>query len=548
MATKTVKVEITGDPSGFQRSMSVVSESGNKAASELSGHASRIQSAFAGLDNVLGSFGLPFTGALSAVGAKIGDFESKGSSSFQKLASVGGTALLGLAAGAVAVGAVSLKLADDFETAHARLETAVKNTGTAFDAWAPKVDAVGKKLELLGFNSTTVQAALVPLIGATHDTQKALDLMGLAADIARGRHISLQDATALLTKVETGHVALLGRMGIATKDANGKTIDATTAVQRLTDLYGGSAQANAETFHGKVQVLTAQLQDLGIKIGQFLIPIITALAGAVSDAINWFEKHRTVAIALGSVVGGALLLAIAAYTASMISAAIATIAATWPILAIVAAIAAVVAAVYFLWTNWDQVWNWIKNHPAIAAIVAILAGPIAAFVAIVGAAHWLYDNWSDIWNTVAAFTSAVVGSISNFLSPIVDTLSTIIRYAGDAKNALSSIGGIIANPLGALGGALGLSEGGFVPGVGNTDSVPAMLTPGEFVVSKDMMRSGNIPALGNAATGGSSRGSSNSGQSSGPIVINLVVDGSVLAQKIIPELAIAQKRGTPVPW
>ena len=29
-----------------------------------------------------------------------------------------------------------------------------------------------------------------------------------------------------------------------------------------------------------------------------------------------------------------------------------------------------------------------------------------------------------------------------------------------------------------------LHQGGFVPGTGNYDSVPAMLTPGEFVIKK----------------------------------------------------------------
>jgi hypothetical protein len=40
----------------------------------------------------------------------------------------------------------------------------------------------------------------------------------------------------------------------------------------------------------------------------------------------------------------------------------------------------------------------------------------------------------------------------------------------------------------AEGGVRRYATGGFVPGSGNTDSVHALLTPGEFVMSRDMVR------------------------------------------------------------
>ena len=44
-------------------------------------------------------------------------------------------------------------------------------------------------------------------------------------------------------------------------------------------------------------------------------------------------------------------------------------------------------------------------------------------------------------------------------------------------------------PNGINMGAIGRNLGGFVPGSGNTDSVPAMLTPGEFVINKNAAQS-----------------------------------------------------------
>ena len=56
-------------------------------------------------------------------------------------------------------------------------------------------------------------------------------------------------------------------------------------------------------------------------------------------------------------------------------------------------------------------------------------------------------------------------------------------------------------------GVLSMNKGGTVPGSGNTDTVPAMLTPGEFVMSKGAVQRYGVNALKgmNAAAGGTNR-------------------------------------------
>lgn len=48
------------------------------------------------------------------------------------------------------------------------------------------------------------------------------------------------------------------------------------------------------------------------------------------------------------------------------------------------------------------------------------------------------------------------------------------------------LGAIFNSMMGSMFGGLGFAEGGTVPGIGNSDSQPAMLMPGEFVVRKEM--------------------------------------------------------------
>ena len=56
-------------------------------------------------------------------------------------------------------------------------------------------------------------------------------------------------------------------------------------------------------------------------------------------------------------------------------------------------------------------------------------------------------------------------------------------------------------------GVLSMNKGGTVPGSGNTDTVPAMLTPGEFVMSKGAVQKYGVDTLEglNAAAGGTNK-------------------------------------------
>ena len=89
----------------------------------------------------------------------------------------------------------------------------------------------------------------------------------------------------------------------------------------------------------KLAAAKAEGQNLMATLGQKLLPVLTKIMDETMKVVHWLEKHKGAAQALGAVIGGVLVVAIAAYAASMASAAAATIAATWPILLIVAAMA-----------------------------------------------------------------------------------------------------------------------------------------------------------------------------------------------------------------
>ncbi len=74
------------------------------------------------------------------------------------------------------------------------------------------------------------------------------------------------------------------------------------------------------------------------------------------------------------------------------------------------------------------------------------------------------------------------------LKPIIPLLGAMagVKLAGVLGAGARGLGGALARRN--AGGPIGLNRGGMVPGTGNTDTVPAMLTSGEFVIRKNSVR------------------------------------------------------------
>jgi len=108
-----------------------------------------------------------------------------------------------------------------------------------------------------------------------------------------------------------------------------------------------------------MKTLKAAFADVMVIIGEKVIPVIVKV-------VSWFEKHSGVTKLLAAAVGGVLVVAIGAYTVSMISAAVATIAATWPILLIIVAVAALAAGIVWVATKNHMVPDHLAVHDVIA--------------------------------------------------------------------------------------------------------------------------------------------------------------------------------------
>lgn len=103
-------------------------------------------------------------------------------------------------------------------------------------------------------------------------------------------------------------------------------------------------------------------------------------------------------------------------------------------------------------------------------------------------------------DTALRLASALV-RIGEAIKPLIPLLAMFATIK-IGKGVLGMLGGAKG---GKGGGALPFNAGGPVPGAGNTDSVPAMLTPGEFVIRKKSVQSigmGKLHSMNKYATGG----------------------------------------------
>jgi phage-related protein len=225
---------------------------------------------------------IEFIGQDKSLGRTANQAEGRLSKLGGRLKSVGRLAAVGLGAGlVVGAGALAKMTQGAIEDAagQAKLAKALKNsTGATKEQVAGVEDWITAQGKALGVADDDLRPALAKLAGATGDIGKAQKLASLAMNVSAGTGKSLEQVSTALTKAQNGQVAGLSKLGISTKDAEGKVISFHEAQKRLAKLHAGQAQAAANTTAGKFARLKLALSETGETIGAKLIPVATKLA------------------------------------------------------------------------------------------------------------------------------------------------------------------------------------------------------------------------------------------------------------------------------
>jgi hypothetical protein len=420
----TLRYLLFGEDRTASKTVKGVGDAAESTASRVSGAVSRMGGAIGGdMGTILGRV----SDGLEAAGGKA-DTNAK------KIGAVGGVAL--------ATGLALQQMASGDVEAQNKLENAISNTGKAYDDYADRVDGAVESSVRFGVTDGEVKDALTRLTDATKDPAKALDDLAMAQDLAAAKGVSLSDAATMIGKAHNGSAKVFKEFGIEVgKNADG-TADYEGALGNLADTLKGRAEANADSFGGKMREIRAWTDNAASSLAEQYGPAIT-MAGA---ALTGLAAITEIASAANVKNAASTVAAKAAQIGSAVATGVAT-AAQWawnvalnanPIGLIIIAIAAFVGAILWLWNNVD----WFRN------------GVTAAWEAIKTGWTWLWDNaikpgidafgaaFRWLWNSVLApVTRFILNGFANLTDGIarfLDALSNIpgFEWAKDAADKM----------------------------------------------------------------------------------------------------------------
>lgn len=294
----------------------------------------------------------------------------------------------------------------------------------------------------------------------------------------------LKEKTADLTKQERlGYLskifqrralALVAEAAIQGKDgfeALRKEASKTTAQEVMKE--------KLDNLNGSLRILKASLETLAITIGEPMQEPIKKFADGLREVTNWLQKLDPRLLTAGAyalfafgafLLFGGILFKTMQYTiqaykafkdlaAALLivrNALIQTQIAGAPVLGIVAlivlALLILIGTAVIVYKKWDQIWTWMKEHPALAAIIGILVAFLFPIVAIGFAIGALAKNWRAVWAAMKRvvevfwdkFFEAAEAVIRWFKGPFLeffkDTLPAFFgRLPGILGRAMSSV-------------------------------------------------------------------------------------------------------------
>lgn len=382
----------------------------------------------------------------------------------------------GLAIGAVAAaGAVyglgkaliaSGKAAIEAEKSETRMRAQLAASGIAYGKHAAQIEKViQKQSRLAALDDEELTDSFTKLVRATGDVNKALELNGLAADIARAKNMDVAAAADIVIKANMGNVGALRRQGIEVAKvttaqdalkASGKKVtdqqleaakaaDAaatkTTLLGELQKRFAGQAAAYGSSTAGAQERIGVAVENLQESIGKRLLPVVASLLTTLS---KWVERASS-SERLQRIMARSIELVGDAFRAFKT--------------VVLTVIAAIRTAIGF----------YERHRAVITALAAVVAGAAAGFVAYqtvlkaVAIATRAYAIVQGILNAV--LTANPIGLVVVALGALVAGL--IIAYKRSetfrsvVKAAFEGVRNAVATVLGVVLGMIDKWLGGF---------------------------------------------------------------------------------------
>jgi len=356
-------------------------------------------------------------------------------------------------------------------------------------------------------------------------------------------------------------------------------------LHELSTEFGGSATAAASTFGGMMQRLKNTFEDVKIKIGTAIIPLLTQfgnwfMANGVplltnfatllttqlipgfvhlvtigQNVINFFKQNeiamdglKAILVGVSIIIGVSLVTAFIAWATAAWAAAAGTIAATWPLLVIAAVVAAVVFGIVMAYQHWGAIVKWLGNLWAtvsgwigerfswLGGVAHVVTSAIGGFFSGLGdrIQLWLYAwrlafslagaAFSQFGSWIQSGISAIGSAFSGLGSLISGVWDGIV---GAIRSAINFIIGLIDNFIGGID-SIGIDIGP-VHIHPNIPKIPALATGG-YIASTGLA----LVHQGEQVVPAARASSSAPGGAGGVIHFHLYLDSRQIAQGVMP--------------
>lgn len=422
------------------------------------------------------------------VGAKVNDFvtgmdkvQNKLAETTAEMQQVGETLSTTLTLPLTIAGGASIKLASDMQESLNKVNVAFGQSAGEVLKWSEtSVDSMGMAsgsaldaAALFGDMATSMG------ISQQEAAKMAMSLTALGADLASFKNVPIEQAMQALNGVFTGETESLKMLGVVMTETQLKAFALTQGITKNVDKMSeaelvslryafvldrtknaqGDFQRTNEGAANQMRIFTETLKEIGIQIGNVLLPIFTKIITVINKTLKAFanldENVKTVIVVVAGLVAaiGPVLLAIGAI-APIMATAIATIKSittafslagaglalfTNPVGLTVIAIGGLITAGVLLYQNWDTVkqraeelWIvvsnafetiWEKGKYFIGLLNPLLFGVISTFKSV-------YENWDTIkMNMVIGF---------EYLQKIVENVTNGIK-----NYVVTNFGGVI---------------------------------------------------------------------------------------------------------
>lgn len=357
-----------------------------------------------------------------------------------------GASLKAMAAGALGGLAAAFSLGAAISGAFARADNirAIEQTSDAIGAAIENVDAFGKAAEAMGGDAQGARDSLTDMAEKMGEAMS--DVESGAAKAFKSLGISLKSADGSTKDAISGMLDLAGAVEGLDRSAavfkikelgitDNRTVEMILKgrqelermlrVQKEQGVVSKEAAENARKLTEATGSLKNSMSNAGNSFLDSIIPALTKVIEWLGKGVSWMTDNKDFVIGFFGAIAAVVT---AIYLPAMISAAAATLAATWPLLLIGAAIAAAAAAFALIY---DDIMNFVDGNDSFIGQIFEKYPMVEKIVMT------LIDAFRQMWQILITGAQQVGDFVTAGFQQVISGIKAAVDYLSEAYGAIT---------------------------------------------------------------------------------------------------------------